>query len=103
MAPEASSEDSYDSPTEIYPETPAPTIEDTPEPYEEPSPAPFNDVTSAQTDDYIETTDEGGTEKIPSATTDDGEEEEEKAQLMGSSVEGASSCSTYDEDVSVRV
>lgn len=97
-APEAYTEYSYESPTEIYPGTPTPTTGDSPGPYTDATPGPVYDATPALTDDDVENTEEGAMPVIPSSTAGNGEEEENVAAPMNNAVDGAS-CSTYDEDV----
>ncbi|CAM9859592.1 unnamed protein product [Pylaiella littoralis] len=99
-APEAYTEYSYESPTEIYPGTPTPTTGDSPGPYTDATPGPVYDATPALTDDDVENTEEGAMPVIPSSTAGNGEEEENVAAPMNNAVDGAS-CSTYDEDVDV--
>ena len=107
MAPTpVESVDSYDSPTEIYPETTetATSEEEMLESYEEETPAPFTiPETSAPTEYYVETTDGGEMDEMPAEPEGEKEEEEEEEEpipMDDSPAEGAS-CTTYDEDVSM--
>lgn len=101
--------DSYDSPTEIYPEITDPYAEAAEEEmfgeYEDPTPAPVEmerEETSSPTEMYVETTDEGEMYYMPVGEDGDEEEQDTMAMPMDEKPEGAS-CSTYDEDVSTTI
>ncbi|CAN0085600.1 unnamed protein product [Ectocarpus sp. 8 AP-2014] len=103
--------DDYTSPvttpsptTEIYPDlSESYEAEVTPEPVmDTPAPTPDMETTSGPTEYYVETTEDGDMEKMP--TSDGGseeEEEEEEEPLPMENPEDGMSCSTYDEDVDV--
>ena len=96
--------DSYDSPTEIYPETTdtSTSAEEMSE-YVEETPAPFTVAeTSAPTEYYVETTDGGEMDEMPVDPEGEKEEEEEEEPMpMDDSPAEGASCTTYDEDVSM--
>ena len=109
LPPSPAMTESYDSPTEIYPETTDTytSAEEISE-YVEETPAPFaTKETSAPTEYYVETTDGGEMDEMPAEPEGEEEEEEEEEEEgepmpMDNPTEGGSSCSNYDEDVSER-